>query len=112
MVEIPPGEDLGEDGGVARSTGRRSMKRALFEQQRGFCAYCGEQMHQGGHHPRLVTLDNIIPAREGGADDVSNMVAACYQCNRAKGCMTSAQLRQLANMIDYYAAQGVSPHVP
>lgn len=82
----------------------RAVKReraALFAAQGGRCAYCDEPMNlQLG--PRLCTIDHVIPRREGGEDGLK--VAACYQCNRLKGCMTAEQIRRLADRIDYLLA--------
>ncbi len=33
----------------------------------------------------LLTIDHITPRSKDGADDVNNLVIACYQCNQQKG---------------------------
>lgn len=40
------------------------------------CQYCGEKAHQADH---------VIPRKKGGADHLSNLVAACASCNRVAG---------------------------
>ncbi len=57
-------------------------KRVRFEvfKRDGFkCQYCG------AHPPNVVLeCDHIIPVSEGGSDDMDNLVAACFSCNRGK----------------------------
>lgn len=57
-------------------------KRLRFEifKRDGFtCQYCGQ-------HPPSVVLepDHIKPASKGGTNDSSNLVTACFDCNRGK----------------------------
>jgi len=42
------------------------------------CAYCGEQ-------PERLTQDHVIPLTRGGNHTLSNIVPACWVCNRRKG---------------------------
>jgi len=46
------------------------------KQQKQKCYYCGETK-------RLVR-DHVHPISKGGSDSISNIVAACYQCNGLK----------------------------
>jgi len=41
------------------------------------CAYCGERAES-------ICLDHIEPLRFGGANDETNLVAACRSCNASK----------------------------
>jgi 5-methylcytosine-specific restriction endonuclease McrA len=40
------------------------------------CRYCGDRAHQADH---------VIPRKKGGADHLTNLVAACSSCNRVAG---------------------------
>src|SRR5688572_10850260 len=96
----------------SKKSQRRSRKRlraALMDAQRGLCAYCDEEMTILAG-PRLATLDHVIPMRIGGGDVESNIVLACWQCNRAKGCMTVEQLRRLADRIALFTGAPVFIH--
>jgi 5-methylcytosine-specific restriction endonuclease McrA len=42
------------------------------------CSYCGT------HDARDMTVDHVVPRRVGGANDPSNMTAACMACNLDK----------------------------
>lgn len=44
------------------------------------CAYCG-----AGPPGILLEVDHIIPVRDGGTNDASNLVTACATCNGGKG---------------------------
>lgn len=41
------------------------------------CGYCGDD------HPRLQ-MDHVVSIESGGADDESNLMAACPSCNNYK----------------------------
>jgi 5-methylcytosine-specific restriction endonuclease McrA len=32
----------------------------------------------------FAQVDHVIPVSRGGSDDLSNLVAACYECNKSK----------------------------
>lgn len=75
---------------------RRALKRAnggtftqqdyefLIERQQGICAYCAYS------YPFLV-IDHVIPLRQGGRNDISNIVLACNKCNSQKNNKTPKQ---------------------
>lgn len=51
----------------------------VFKRDRFTCAYCG-------NHPPdvLLEVDHIVPRSAGGSDEMSNLVTACWDCNRGK----------------------------
>ena len=49
------------------------------EVQKGLCHYC-KQPIQGAW-----TTDHIIPISRGGTSTYSNLVVACWDCNKSKG---------------------------
>ena len=72
-----------------------TLRRRAFEQQRGFCHYCGLPMWQVdeasfaaqyGLSARLArllrcTAEHLVARCDGGRDERSNIVAACHWCN-------------------------------
>lgn len=53
---------------------------ALKESADGICAYC--------LRPAKLQVEHCTPLARGGANDLSNRVMACWECNRAKDTMT------------------------
>lgn len=60
------------------SFSRREYK-ALLACLGRICAYCGEPADG---------IDHVLPRKQGGTDDVSNLVACCWACNNEKGDQT------------------------
>lgn len=60
-------------------------KRTRFEvfKRDGFeCQYCGSNRDDDGVK---LHVDHIIPRKEGGGDEIENLVTACQDCNLGKG---------------------------
>ena len=81
----------------------KGLKKRLFAEQAGICAYCDVPMalHHDGTLPRdLATLDRIVPGSEGGTYAETNVTLCCLNCNRHKRSHTPATLRRMADRID------------
>jgi hypothetical protein len=65
------------------------LRLAAFEADGGRCHYCRrETLWQSDNqaHPRLATVDHIVPRSEGGSRlRKDNVVLACFRCNQARG---------------------------
>jgi len=68
---------------------KRRVREWKLRIQGGRCFYCGS-----GLKAEHATLDHVEPRSRGGTDRVSNLVASCRLCNRAKG---SAGLAEFLN---------------
>lgn len=58
-------------------------KRTRFEifKRDGFkCLYCGATPAQ-----KVLRVDHVKPVAEGGGDEPTNLVTACFDCNAGKG---------------------------
>ena len=53
--------------------------KALFQQQRGRCAYCSKSIRNGYH------VDHIVALARGGSNWITNISLACAKCNTSKG---------------------------
>lgn len=53
-------------------------KREVLRRDNFTCQYCGRKM-------RFLTIDHVVPRRQGGGHSWHNLVAACPPCNRRKG---------------------------
>jgi 5-methylcytosine-specific restriction endonuclease McrA len=65
--------------------GIRLSKREVLRRDNYTCQYCGTDT------PNL-TVDHIIPRRQGGQHQWENLVAACPFCNHRKGSHTPDQV--------------------
>jgi 5-methylcytosine-specific restriction endonuclease McrA len=84
------------------AVGKRSAITGLTEQiwqelvaaNGGSCYYCGCK-------PRLLVREHRVPLSRGGTNDISNIVPACPECNRAKGSLTEAEYGGLLRRLGY-----------
>lgn len=74
--------NMAPDGGKGKSRSSISKKRRfdIFKRDAFTCQYCGRKP------PAVVLeLEHVIPVCEGGADDDTNLLCSCFDCNRGKG---------------------------
>lgn len=71
---------------------RRAKRERIYQADGCTCTYCGARVSIGDKlgqasesGTRLATLDHVDPVALGGTNDVTNLVTACVDCNRAKG---------------------------
>ena len=58
----------------------KKVRFEVFKRDKFECQYCG------AHPPDVVLeVDHIISVRDGGSDDIENLITACFGCNRGKG---------------------------
>jgi CRISPR/Cas system Type II protein with McrA/HNH and RuvC-like nuclease domain len=67
----------------------------LFEQQEGFCFYCGELLYAS--FDKEVHIEHKTPISRGGKNDISNIAISCARCNLQKGTKTHEEYLQLRN---------------
>jgi HNH endonuclease len=61
----------------------KRLRFSVFKRDLFTCQYCGATP------PRVVLeVDHIEPVAEGGSDDESNLVTACFDCNRGKAAIS------------------------
>jgi 5-methylcytosine-specific restriction endonuclease McrA len=65
--------------GAVTQEAKRAVRTEALAAQGGRCAYCGRPLRASE-----ATIDHVRPLSRGGADDQSNVVAACRPCNEAK----------------------------
>lgn len=58
--------------------GNKQLRRTVLKESGLTCHYCGKF---GGE----LTVDHLVPLSRGGKNERSNLVAACRDCNEAKG---------------------------
>lgn len=52
----------------------------VFKRDKFTCQYCGKSAPDA-----VLEVDHIVPVAEGGGNEVTNLVTACFDCNRGKG---------------------------
>jgi 5-methylcytosine-specific restriction endonuclease McrA len=67
----------------------------LFEQQEGFCYYCGKLLY--GSFDMEVHVDHKTPLSRGGTNYIENIALACAKCNLKKHTKTSEEY--LSNLL-------------
>lgn len=51
----------------------------VFKRDSFTCQYCG-----GSPPTKVLEVDHINPVSKGGANDIDNLITACFDCNRGK----------------------------
>ena len=64
----------------------RRLRQRVFERDNHTCVYCGSK-------PDKLECDHVHPLSRGGQSTMSNLVAACTPCNRAKRDKTPEEWR-------------------
>lgn len=55
-------------------------RESLFYRDHGLCVYCEKPITISG-----LTYDHVIPKKQGGRSDWTNIVCSCSSCNSLKG---------------------------
>lgn len=69
----------GRWAGMNRHKITKVERQQVHEKYGGHCAYCGKEIEI-----KDMQVDHMIPLRLGGADEMSNYMPACRQCNHYK----------------------------
>lgn len=60
-----------------------ALRWFILERDAFTCQYCGQ------HAPDVkLEVDHIVPIANGGTNDPSNLLTACYACNRGRNAST------------------------
>jgi len=73
------------------------------------CYYCLKPLSllPGDDQMEIATKDHLTPTSRGGTDYISNIVPACFECNRLKGNMTEAEFRKAFHTAFVSVCKGV-----
>ena len=63
-------------------------RELIWRRSLGKCYYCAKDLPIADMH-----IDHMLPAKRGGTNDMSNLVAACRSCNIGKGDRTPEEWR-------------------
>lgn len=65
--------------------GSISTLSRLVKISSGTCHYCFCKTNRVENHPRQATKEHVFPRAFGGANNISNYVLACSDCNNKRG---------------------------
>ena len=85
------------DGKIKRKKYSKSTRKLIYEKYNGRCQLCGRKILLSE-----MSLDHHVALSIGGIDDVSNLVATCYPCNRFKSNIASELFENRINDIFMY----------
>ncbi len=76
---------------------KRSSRFMILQRDNFRCQYCGKTPKDDIR----LEIDHIIPLCKGGSDEDSNLITACFECNRTKG----------GNRLNFDAEQSIMPNL-
>lgn len=66
--------------GAVRKAISKKLRFEVFKRDSFTCQYCGKSA------PDIILhVDHILPVKEGGTNDITNLVCSCDSCNMGKG---------------------------
>lgn len=80
----------------SRAISRPPLRAAVWEKTGGRCWYCGVQTVPW----KTFTADHFISVRNGGDDQLSNLVPACTRCNSVKNHRTLDVFREMVGIAE------------
>jgi len=66
------------------------VRTQVFKRAKSRCEACGISSEK-----RYLDIDHIVPRSKGGSDDISNLQALCFVCNRNKGNTDDTDFHQI-----------------
>ena len=73
-----------------------SVRYEVLKKAKGKCELCGISNKE-----KSLDIDHIIPRSKNGSNDISNLQALCFTCNRQKRNLDNADLRDLDKFYEY-----------
>lgn len=77
----------------------------IFNRDHNTCQYCGKTSNQ-------LTLDHVMPRRQGGRHTWENLVSACSPCNRKKAGRTPEQAHMKLHKTPVRPAGSIYLNIP
>lgn len=74
---------------IKRKRFSKEERYAIYKQYEGHCAYCGVKLDI-----KDMQVDHLVPLRNGGADELENMICSCRSCNKYKSTFSIEGLRE------------------
>lgn len=84
-----------------------NVRYKVLSQAKYHCELCGIAADQ-----KALDVDHIVPRNRGGSDDISNLQALCYSCNRMKRDTDDADFRAIREQKDARASGCLFCEIP
>ena len=69
-------------------------RKKVFEKYNGHCAYCGRKIEY-----KDMQVDHVKPQRNGGSDNLDNLMPSCRTCNHYKRANSLEAFRDMISKI-------------
>lgn len=86
-----------KNGKIVREHYSGDTRKLIYLNAHGRCELCGREILFDD-----MTIDHVNPLSMGGEDDVSNLAAACIQCNQFKGNILPEKFMERISLIYLY----------
>ena len=73
----------------------KKVRFLVFERDFFTCQYCGRKPNCDDV---VLHIDHIIPIKQGGSDEMSNLVTSCSSCNLGKGVKIINNIKTIADI--------------
>ena len=81
------------------------VRQRIYDMYGGRCAYCGQKIPTR----RDMRIDHVVSFNRGGADDESNYLPACHDCNFYKSSLTLKDFKgSLGAMVENLAKREIT----
>ena len=84
-----------------------NVRYQVLSQAKYHCELCGISADQ-----KALDVDHIVPRNKGGSDDISNLQALCYSCNRMKRDTDATDFRAVRERKDAREADCLFCEIP
>lgn len=69
----------------------KKLRFSIFERDKFICQYCGKSPDT---HDVTLQVDHVVSVKDGGDNEVGNLVTSCFDCNSGKGAKTVIKYKQ------------------
>lgn len=67
-----------------RKTDSEAKTMAVFQKTSGCCHWCGVALQTDAPGPDYFLVSHVVPIRDGGTNDLDNLVPSCTTCNQMR----------------------------
>jgi len=100
-------KELEKNGNVHKLSVRQRRLKRFYDQQNGKCYWCENDMvlwwavdskFYSKHFGTTATIEHLLPRADGGSSRVSNLAAACNDCNAIRSTIAHDAFKWVASV--------------